>query len=412
MEKELEQEAVQTFATAPEIYQQAFKNAGADFPDELVTEIKKDPNQAVNLLNSDKNLKNAVINIYKSNKDAIVKYIQQAKSMFKKGGKFDYLEKLQQGGSLQGDIKPRGIKGLFFEATKYPRQDNQPGYISEYVTPAGDTTTVVGGRWNSWQRIARNGQKPEYQIAIGSDTYKPTFDPEAIEMLNNVHSRFTYPVKEQEGGRLTRRQMFEQASTNRGFSRSDAKKAFRNARNSGLNRQEAMRAVVTPETTTTVSKRPQLLDNIETPIGQITTTQETISAIPTRNYDNVDFGVFNFGNAFNKARNYGLNEFNWKGNRYTTELANTVSTPAEPSEKPIVNVFQKAVAPIVEDIRWNNEHRPYWADLKKQGGKLAKENEINKKYIKDSEKAGAKASKKMSDLKAKHKKEISKLKKK
>ena len=48
----------------------------------------------------------------------------------------------------------------------------------------------------------------------------------------------------------------------------------------------------------------------------------------------------------------------------------------------------------------------------KDGGKLAKENEVNKKYIKDSEKAGAKASKEMSDLKAKHKKDIAKLKKK
>ena len=50
--------------------------------------------------------------------------------------------------------------------------------------------------------------------------------------------------------------------------------------------------------------------------------------------------------------------------------------------------------------------------LRKNGGSLAEENKINKKYIKDSEKAGAKASKEMSDLKAKHKKDIAKLKKK
>lgn len=99
MDKELEQQAIQTFATVPEIYQQAFREAGADFPDELVGEIKKDPNQAVSILESNKNLKSAVINIYKQNKDAILQYMQQNISMFREGGKFDYLKKLQGGGT-------------------------------------------------------------------------------------------------------------------------------------------------------------------------------------------------------------------------------------------------------------------------------------------------------------------------
>ena len=45
------------------------------------------------------------------------------------------------------------------------------------------------------------------------------------------------------------------------------------------------------------------------------------------------------------------------------------------------------------------QERSEYVSSRKQGGKLEKENEINKKYIKDSEKAGEKASKKMSDLK-------------
>jgi hypothetical protein len=100
MDKELEQQAIQTFATVPEIYQQAFREAGADFPDELVGEIKKDPNQAISLLESNKNLKSAVVNIYKQNKDAILQYMQQNTSMFREGGKFDYLKKFQAGGSI------------------------------------------------------------------------------------------------------------------------------------------------------------------------------------------------------------------------------------------------------------------------------------------------------------------------
>lgn len=203
MDNELEQQAIQTFAAVPEIYQQAFKEAGADFPDELVSAIKSDPNKAVELVNINKDLKQAVIGIFQQNKDAIMQYMQKQTSMFKEGGKFDYLQKLQPGGKLQGDIKPRGLKGLMFEAIKYPREDGRTGYLSEYVNAAGDTTTTVGGKWNSWQRIARKGQKPQYKVAVGSDDYKITLDPEAIEMLNAVHNRFTYPTKKQ-GGKLAK----------------------------------------------------------------------------------------------------------------------------------------------------------------------------------------------------------------
>ena len=150
MDKELEQ-AIQTFGMVPEFYQQAFQEAGANFPDELVSAIKADPNKAGELVTSDKGLRQAVLSIFKSNKEAIAKYIQQQSgSVFKNGGKFDYLKKLQGGGvtseKLQGDLKPKGFRSLFFEATRYPREDGRPGYISEYVTPADDTTTTVAGR--------------------------------------------------------------------------------------------------------------------------------------------------------------------------------------------------------------------------------------------------------------------------
>jgi hypothetical protein len=116
----------------------------------------------------------------------------------------------------------------------------------------------------------------------------------------------------QEGGRLKRKDMFNQASANRGFTKQQVNKAYRNARRAGLNRDAAMRAVIgqpTIEEATTTIERPTLINEVSVPVGQAIASQEIISARPTRNYDNVDFGSFNFSDAFNKARGYGLKEF-------------------------------------------------------------------------------------------------------
>lgn len=311
MNNELEQQAIETFAAVPEIYQQAFRDAGADFPDELVAEIKKDPNQAVNLVNSDKNLKSAVINVFKSNKDAILKYMQQATSMFKHGGKFDYLSKLQQ------------------------------------------------------------------------------------------------------GGQLTRRQAFEESQKNKGYNKSQVRLAYRNARNAGLDKQAALAAIIGQPQETEVVERPALIDNITAPAVRLTTQSETISTRPTTNYDNFDFGIFSFNDAFGRARKAGLNEFTWNGKRYTTELAPNTTIESEPKQQPslIVRKLQEAIAPIVEDQRWINEHRPYWADLKRQGGKLEQENNIRKDYIKDSKKAAKESSEKMKKISKDYDKKLEKVQK-
>ena len=200
-----EELAVQTFAIVPEAYQQIFKEAGADFPDDLVTAIKEDPNQAAQLLESDKQLKSAVVKVFETNKEAILGAAQEAQQntgMFKKGGKLYYgLQKFQMGKKLPGQIKPKGIKGLFFEEIKYPRLDGNPGYVSEYVNAPGDTITTVGGKYNSWQRRTNRRGKPSYKISIGSVPYERTTDPEAIQMLETVHKRFTYP-EYQNGGEV------------------------------------------------------------------------------------------------------------------------------------------------------------------------------------------------------------------
>lgn len=335
MDKELEQQAIQTFATVPEIYQQAFREAGADFPDELVGEIKKDPNQAISLLESNKDLKSAVVNIYKQNKDAILQYMQQNTSMFREGGKFDYLNKLQK------------------------------------------------------------------------------------------------------GGQISRKEMFEQAKINKGLNRSQAKKAYRNSRRAGLDRDAARLAVVgeTPAVEeSAILERPNLINNVSAPIkvsppiDNLIVQREVITERPTTDYSNIDFGVFNFNDAFGRASKAGLKEFTWNGKKFTTNRAlpalgpdgknysigdtllqnGNVSAPdwwISKQFEPTTVLSGNGINP------WPTIHaREIHPPLKREGGKLSKENEANKKYIKASEKAGQEASKKMSDLKNKHKAKLKKIK--
>ncbi len=98
---QIENTAIQTFSMVPEVYQQVFIQASADFPDELVAQIKQDPNQAIELLNSDKALKNAVISIFKNNQETIMNAVNKQTGMFKSGGKLSQgLQKFQTGGGF------------------------------------------------------------------------------------------------------------------------------------------------------------------------------------------------------------------------------------------------------------------------------------------------------------------------
>lgn len=436
MDKELEQQAIQTFATVPEIYQQAFREAGADFPDELVGKIKKDPNQAVSILESDKNLKSAVINIYKQNKDAILQYMQQNSSMFREGGKFDYLMRLQAGGVL--------INKNSINKTKILNQRNLKDLAQEQIDAFPIKNVVDDENGITFGELEGYGGKatpnkvfailpPKYSIPtqngfLGFGRFRDDFVNHDGGIPTTIHSG----VRMQEGGRLTRKQMYEQSNTNKSFNRSQTNKAYRNARRAGLSRDAAMQAVIgqpTIEETTATIERPTLINEVSAPVGQAVASQETISARPTRNYDNVDFGSFNFGDAFNKARGYGLNEFTWNGNRYTTNLAIPALGPDGKNYSIADTLLQNRNISAPDwwiSKQWEpatvlsgNGVNPWPAihareinpPLKREGGKLSKENEVNKKYIKDSEKAGQEASKKMTDLKNKHKAELKRIRK-
>ena len=107
MDQQLIQAAAQSFCIVPEIYQQVFKQSGAEFPDELVAQIKSQPEQAMEMLQSDEKLLNSVVQVYGQYKDQIDKAVSQTKQqtgLFKKGGKLEQLLiKAQQGRKI---IKP------------------------------------------------------------------------------------------------------------------------------------------------------------------------------------------------------------------------------------------------------------------------------------------------------------------
>ena len=204
MDKELEQQAISTFIQQPEIYAEFLTNNGQDGSQIPVDDIKKDPDTYITAFQKDKKFHDTIVELFQ----AIVKS-QKETSMFREGGKFDYLNKLQ------------------------------------------------------------------------------------------------------DGGQLTRRQAFEQAQANRGFTRQQARRAFRNVRNAGADRATALKIIAgTPtESATVQTERPSLINNITAPVDRLTTSTETISARPTTDYSNIDFGVFNFNDAFGRASKAGLKEF-------------------------------------------------------------------------------------------------------
>ena len=85
MDEQTIQEAAASFCKVPEIYQQIFKQAGADFPDELVKQIKQKPEQDIQMLQNNQDLLKNIVTIYSQYKDQIQGAMKQSK-MFKEGG--------------------------------------------------------------------------------------------------------------------------------------------------------------------------------------------------------------------------------------------------------------------------------------------------------------------------------------
>lgn len=150
MNEEVLQAAAQTFCLVPEVYAQAFKQAGADFPDELVAQIKKQPEQAMQMLKEDQELFKGVVTIYSQYKDQIdqaaAKATQQT-GLFKKGGKLEQLlVKAQDGAIIPGQeyfkvhpLKQGWWDSLFNSPTN--KLPNEPGIGRRTLDIAVDPKT-------------------------------------------------------------------------------------------------------------------------------------------------------------------------------------------------------------------------------------------------------------------------------
>lgn len=356
MDNELEQQAIQTFAAVPEIYQQAFKEAGADFPDELVSAIKSDPNKAVELVNTNKNLKQAVIGIFQQNKDAIMQYMQKQTSMFKEGGKFDYLDKLQKGGNLSRR-----------EALNYAQQNK--GYTAEQARraylSAKNALRSQGLRGKELRQAARNDiawtQPQEVNNQISESTPEITLQEKTFTPISNLEIKSNVPTTTKVVRPISRPK------------RKDTEVPV------------VTQALMTePPRTTVVVSEPENtnIDNLNTIGVKVIEPSTVVSNMPTNNV-----GVLRRLAQLAKSR--------WQ--------ANLAATRKAPDYNEQLRARRRAAYPMQAQF-WDNRISY------KQGGKVEKENEINKKYIKDSEKAGEKASKKMTDLKKRHKAELKKIK--
>lgn len=108
----------------------------------------------------------------KSLQDLVTKFkASKKKQMFQFGG---VLPKFENGvtGTLERQIKPRGLKAWGWEPTFHPRLDGQKGGVAEYLDGA-DTVTIITGPYTKYTRVskpngsityevARNGQFPKY----------------------------------------------------------------------------------------------------------------------------------------------------------------------------------------------------------------------------------------------------------
>lgn len=176
MEQELIQAAVSTFCAVPEVYQQAFQQMGADFPDELVQAIKTKPEDAVKMVQNDKELLKGIVTVYQQYSDQINQAAQAAQQqqtgMFAKGGKLgQLLNKYQNGGSTslktQTPANRRELKwaniidnsGRTGKAAKYISTDGK-SEITEFLM-ADSNPDVLGYANDVRLKVKRNPQTGE-----------------------------------------------------------------------------------------------------------------------------------------------------------------------------------------------------------------------------------------------------------
>jgi len=216
MDEQLIQAAAQSFCKVPEVYQQIFKQAGQDFPDELVQQIKQQPEQAMQMLEQNQDLLKNVVTIYSQYQDQITQAMQQ-NSMFKEGGKFDYLIKKMQSGGPFYKVKPAGMfdwltkwftsgtpvsdyKGATNRSIKgYVEPNGKQTYIMDEiyggVSPTS-TITITPGDTTVRQTYSGRGGDYDKTYKRGSDEYNSVMDRfRKTGILNYTHANFPQTVK-------------------------------------------------------------------------------------------------------------------------------------------------------------------------------------------------------------------------
>ena len=156
---DLIQAAVQTFCLVPEVYQQLMQQAGGEFPDELVSEVKSNPQEAMAAISEDQDLLKGIVTLYQENSEAIdsaaASVASQKQPLFKKGGKlYQAVQRFGGGGATEKNK---------LDLTKY----------NKTISAKGDTTEVKPYRERTDIRIARKNGPVIYQSLHKSwtDTY-------------------------------------------------------------------------------------------------------------------------------------------------------------------------------------------------------------------------------------------------
>lgn len=281
------------------------------------------------------------------------------------------------GGYLQSDTPEHAAALAARKTTRVPwpgvgrrrmgaAMDNNGG---KYLYERGD---VNGNTAQTSVSIPAPGDTIVRQSVATMDGWDNRTYPEGTDEYESVMKRFRpfveygIPAK-QEGGELSRKDMFARANENRGFSRANTRIAYLNAKNGLRNnsdlrgkalRQAARRMVVgEPVVEEPITREPiGELKSISVPVEATTTFSTKLAGPTTFGMTQEGLDNMSFNDAFAAARREGNSRFIWRGKAYTTELA----TP--PAQREQVVLWDP------ENRFWNPEEGLVY---RQQGGTLS-----------------------------------------
>lgn len=273
----------------------------------------------------------AVSELNKMSKEEINNIFNKMK-LFKDGGKLDYLLCLKKGGHVKdcgcgGKVDRKAEGGDIRDEIKWKKPTiNGSDTTSVGYNPLGQKFVAKGTKnGRSLQRITSTGGSGQPQITNWKQNLNLWDMITGVNQMSADQYVMLNPVlKQQEGGELSRDDMFKNAADNRRMSKRQARKAYRNAKYSlrmygpenlrGSELRQAARHAF--DLNEPIVNLPDIVIDENVPVinDQITFEAKPLTA-------NYNFNGFSFNKAFGDARKLGLKIFNWRGADYTTELA-------------------------------------------------------------------------------------------